>query len=79
MNKENKMTIELDDSFRPTFIKIKSGDQAIHFEVGNVNKDDNAGGGGRITLFEGEKQITMFIPKSAVLSIREVFWNGYRI
>lgn len=79
MSDKNEMTIELNNSFHPTFVKIKSGNKMIHFEVGDVDKNDNVGGGGRITLFDGEEQITMFIPKSAVLAIREVFWNGYRI
>lgn len=75
----NEMSVELNDSFHPTYIKIKSNEKTLQFEVGNIDKNDNNGGGGRITLFDGEKQITMFIPKCAVLAIREVFWNGYRL
>lgn len=72
----NKIVISIDDSFTPTSVDIVQGIKKMTFCVGDGVSSDNGGGGGRITMHEGEKQMTMYLPKSAVLAVREVFRNS---
>lgn len=75
----SKITIISNDQFNPTAIRIETDKVNMTFELGDGESSDNGGGGGRITLFRNDldKQITIFLPKSAIYAIREVFRNSY--
>ena len=74
----HKYTITLDDQFKPKTVEIDSSECKMSLQVGDGLADDNNGGGGLLTVTrksDGEL-ITMYLPKSAVAAIKEVFRNG---
>jgi len=70
----NKIIIECDDQFTPNDVTIIIDEKKLVLDPGDINKSDN-NGCGQLIVYEGDNQISMMLPKSAIMAIREVLLN----
>jgi len=72
----HKYTITLDDQFKPKTVEIDSDESKMYLQVGDGIADDYGGGLLTVTRKSDGELITMYLPKSALAAIKEVFRNG---
>jgi len=74
---DNKIVIEVDDQFTPKQVSISTKSRTFKMCLGDNKSSDNTGGGAYIRITDDDgTDLHMYLPKSAVNAIKEVFRNS---